>query len=146
MTNDILARSSVRLGLPSMTKAEAIRLCGQVLVEAGAATPDYIDGMFAREEQVSTFLGEGVAIPHGTNDSRQYISAAALGFLQFPDGIDWDGNQVKLCIPIASASDDHLEILSSLAGVLMEPEAAERLRTTNSIEEVLELLSPQEEN
>jgi mannitol/fructose-specific phosphotransferase system IIA component len=142
----ILAPGSVRLGLPSMTKEEAIRLCGEVLVQAGAATPDYIDGMFAREEQVSTYLGEGVAIPHGTNEARQFITAAALGFLQFPDGIDWDGNQVKLCIPIASASDEHLEILSSLAGVLMEPEAAERLRNTTSVPEVLELLNGKEEN
>lgn len=142
----ILAPGSVRLGLPSMTKEEAIRLCGEVLVQAGAATSDYIDGMFAREEQVSTYLGEGVAIPHGTNESRQFITAAALGFLQFPDGIDWDGNQVKLCIPIASASDEHLEILSSLAGVLMEPEAAERLRNTTSVPEVLELLNSKEEN
>jgi mannitol/fructose-specific phosphotransferase system IIA component len=142
----ILAPGSVRLGLPSMTKEEAIRLCGEVLVQAGAATTDYIDGMFAREEQVSTYLGEGVAIPHGTNESRQFITAPALGFLQFPDGIDWDGNQVKLCIPIASASDEHLEILSSLAGVLMEPEAAERLRNTTSVPEVLELLNGKEEN
>jgi mannitol/fructose-specific phosphotransferase system IIA component len=141
----ILAPGSVRLGLPSVTKEEAIRLCGEVLVQAGAATPDYIDGMFAREEQVSTYLGEGVAIPHGTNEARQFITAAALGFLQFPDGIDWDGNQVKLCIPIASASDEHLEILSSLAGVLMEPEAAERLRSTTSVPEVLELLNGKEE-
>lgn len=142
----ILAPGSVRLGLPSVTKEEAIRLCGEVLVQAGAATPDYIDGMFAREEQVSTYLGEGVAIPHGTNESRQFITAAALGFLQFPDGIDWDGNQVKLCIPIASASDEHLEILSSLAGVLMEPDAAERLRSTASVSEVLELLNGKEDN
>ena len=142
----ILAPGSVRLGLPSVTKEEAIRLCGEVLVQAGAATPDYIDGMFAREEQVSTYLGEGVAIPHGTNEARQFITAAALGFLQFPDGIDWDGNQVKLCIPIASASDEHLEILSSLAGVLMEPDAAERLRNTTSVAEVLELLNGKEEN
>lgn len=142
----ILAPASVRLGLPSMTKQEAIRLCGEVLVQAGAATEDYIDGMFAREQQVSTYLGEGVAIPHGTNESRQFITSAALGFLQFPDGIDWDGNQVKLCIPIASATDEHLDILASLAGVLMEPEAAERLRNTTSVPEVLELLNGKEEN
>ncbi|MFZ0530110.1 MAG: PTS sugar transporter subunit IIA [Propionicimonas sp.] len=142
----ILAAASVRLGLAPMTKADAIRLCGEVLIEAGAATPDYVEGMFARELQVSTFLGEGVAIPHGTNESRQFIRRAALGFLQFPDGIDWDGNVVTVCIPIASASDDHLGILSNLAEILMEPDAAERLRTTGSVAEVLELLSPQKEN
>ncbi len=129
-----------------MSKEDAIRLCGEVLVQAGATTPEYINGMFAREKQVSTYLGEGVAIPHGTNESREFITAAALGFLQFPDGIDWDGNQVVLCIPIASASDEHLEILSSLAGVLMEPEAAERLRNTSSVAEVLEILNPKEGN
>ena len=138
--NSILAPSSVRLGLPSVTKDEAIRLCGQVLIEAGAVTPDYVDGMFARELQVSTFIGEGVAIPHGTNESRGFIKAPALGFLQFPDGIDWDGNQVKVCIPIASAANDHLEILAALAEQLMEADAAERLRTTSSVADVLELL------
>ncbi len=138
--NSILAPGSVRLGLPAVTKDEAIRLCGQVLIEAGAVTPEYVDGMFARELQVSTYIGEGVAIPHGTNESRGYITAPALGFLQFPDGIDWDGNQVKVCIPIASAADDHLEILAALAEQLMEADAAERLRTTSSVEEVLELL------
>lgn len=144
MSTQILAPGSVRLGLASTTKEEAIRACGLVLVEAGAATPDYIDGMLAREQQVSTFLGEGVAIPHGTNESRAFITAPALGFLQFPDGIDWDGNDVRLCIPIASASDEHLEILANLAGVLMDPEAARRLRDTTSVDEVVQLLNAKE--
>lgn len=141
MSNEsILAPGSVRLGLASVSKDEAIRLCGEVLLEAGAVTPEYVDGMFARELQVSTYIGEGVAIPHGTNESRGYIKAPALGFLQFPDGIDWDGNRVLVCIPIASAANDHLEILASLAEQLMEADAAERLRTTGSVTEVLELL------
>lgn len=139
-SDSILTPGSVRLGLASVTKDEAIRLCGQVLIEAGAVTPEYVDGMFARELQVSTYIGEGVAIPHGTNESRGYIKAPALGFLQFPDGIDWDGNRVLVCIPIASAANDHLEILASLAEQLMEADAAERLRTTGSVAEVLELL------
>lgn len=142
--NAILQPSSVRLGLASVSKDEAIRLCARVLIECGAATEAYLDGMLAREQQISTYLGEGVAIPHGTNEARAYIKAAALGFLQFPDGIDWDGNEVKVCIPIASASDEHLGILASLAEALMEPEAAERLRVTDSVAEVIELLTPEE--
>lgn len=129
-----------------MTKDEAIRLCGQVLVEAGAAAPEYVAGMMAREEQISTYIGEGVAIPHGTNEARAHIKAAALGFLQFPEGIDWDGQTVQVCIPIASVSDDHLAILSSLAEVLMDPISAQRLRETTSVDEVLSMLSPAEEN
>lgn len=144
-SESILAPGSVRLGLAPVSKEEAIRLCGQVLLEAGAVTPDYIDGMFARELQVSTYLGEGVSIPHGTNESRGFVLAPALGFLQFPSGIDWDGNTVKLCIPIASAADDHLPILAALAEVLLDADAAERLRTTDSVDEVLELLRPAQE-
>lgn len=141
----ILAPASVRLGLPPTSKEDAIRLCGQVLVDAGAADPAYIDGMLAREKQISTFLGEGVAIPHGTNESRAHITRAALGFLQFPAGIDWGGKTAYVLIPIASATDEHVGILASLAEVLMDSESAERLRTTSSVDEVLTLLAPQED-
>lgn len=128
-----------------MTKEDAIRYCGQLLVDAGAATPEYIDGMLARELQISTFLGEGVAIPHGTNEARAHIVRAALGFVQFPEGIDWNGKTVYVLIPIASATDEHIGILSSLAEVLMDSDSAERLRTTHSVDEVLSLLAPSED-
>lgn len=141
----ILAPQSVRLGQPPTSKEDAIRLCGQILVDAGAATPAYIDGMLAREQQISTFLGEGVAIPHGTNESRAHIIRAALGFVQFPGGIDWDGKTAYVLIPIASATDEHVSILASLAEVLMDSDSAERLRTTDSVDEVLTLLAPSED-
>lgn len=128
-----------------MTKEDAIRYCGQLLVDAGAATPEYIDGMLARELQISTFLGEGVAIPHGTNEARAHIVRAALGFVQFPEGIDWNGKTAYVLIPIASATDEHIGILSSLAEVLMDSDSAERLRTTHSVDEVLSLLAPSED-
>ena len=141
MSDDVLARDSIRLGLSAADKTEAIRLCGAALLEAGAIQPPYADAMFDREREVSTFLGEGFAIPHGTNESRKWINRAALGFLQFPEGVDWDGETVHVCIPIASNSDEHIGILGALAEVLMEPEAAEKLRTTTSVDEVLSLLS-----
>lgn len=141
----ILARQSVLLGQPPTSKEDAIRLCGKVLVDAGAATPAYIDGMLAREQQISTFLGEGVAIPHGTNESRGHIVRAALGFVQFPGGIDWGGKTAYVLIPIASATDEHVSILAALAEVLMDSDSAERLRTTSSVDEVLTLLAPSED-
>ncbi len=141
----ILSATSVRLGLAGMAKEDAIRYCGQLLVDAGAATPAYIDGMLAREQQISTFLGEGVAIPHGTNEARAHIVRAALGFVQFPAGIDWDGKTAYVLIPIASATDEHVGILSSLAEVLMDSDSAARLRTTDSVDEVLSLLAPTED-
>ena len=142
-TDSILAPGSVRLGLPPTTKDDAIRQCGQVLLDAGAITAEYVDGMFARELQISTYLGEGVAIPHGTNESRGYVVKPALGFLQFAEPVDWDGNPVTLCIPIASAADDHLPILAALAEVLMDSDAAEALRNTSSVDEVIRVLRPE---
>ena len=116
-----------------------------MLVSGGAADPGYIDGMLARELQTSTFLGAGVAIPHGTNEARAHIKAAALGFLQFPGGIDWDGQTAYVVIPIASNSDEHIGILSALASTLADKTKSEKLRTVTSVDEVLDLLTPEEE-
>ncbi|WP_197512990.1 PTS sugar transporter subunit IIA [Tessaracoccus coleopterorum] len=101
--------------------------------------------MFARETQTSTYLGQGVAIPHGTNEARRFISKAALGFIQFPDGVDWDGETVTVVIPIASNSDEHVSILAALATTLADPENAGQLRHATSVDEVLDLLTPREE-
>lgn len=138
--SDVLTADGIRLGAVATDKRDALLQCGALLVGLGAATQPYADALFDREEQVSTFLGEGVAIPHGTNESRVHIRRTALGFIQFPDGVDWDGNTVNVCIPIASNSDEHVGILGALAEVLMEPDQAEKLRTTTSVDEVLALL------
>lgn len=145
LSPDVLPRDAVRLGLSAAGKDEAIRLSGQTLVGIGAADVAYIQGMLDRELQVSTFMGNGVAIPHGTNESRVHIKKAALGFLQFPGGVDWNGKTVYVAIPIASNSDEHVGILSALAVVLADKSKAERLRTTTSVDEVLDLLAPEEE-
>lgn len=138
----ILEPSAVRLGLTATDKADALRQCGAVLTDIGAATPAYADAMLEREQSVSTYVGEGVAIPHGTNASREHIERAALAYLQFPDGIDWDGNAVYVCIAIASRSEEHVGILQSLATVLMNPESAAALREASSTDQVLSLLTP----
>lgn len=138
--SDILTRDDIRLGLSAADKADALRQCGAQLVDSGAATQAYAEALFDRERQVSTYLGEGVAIPHGTNESREHILATKLGFLQFPDGVDWDGETVHVCIPIASQSDAHVDILAALADVLMEPDSAQQLRTATDPDAVLALL------
>ncbi len=138
----ILEPSAIRLGLTAEDKADALAQCGAVLTDIGAATPAYADAILVREESVSTYVGEGVAIPHGTNESRAHIERAAIAYLQFPDGVDWDGNTVFVCIPIASRSEEHVEILQSLATVLMDPESAAALRDASSTDEVLALLTP----
>lgn len=141
MNDNVLSRDSIRLGLKATDKDDAIRQCGEALQSVGAIQAPYAAAMFDREKEVSTYLGEGFAIPHGTNESRQYINRAALGFLQFPGGVDWDGETVYVAIPIASNSDEHVGILGALAEVLMEPDDAEKLRTTTSVDEIIALLS-----
>ncbi|HZJ07878.1 MAG TPA: PTS sugar transporter subunit IIA [Nocardioidaceae bacterium] len=141
----ILTADAVRLGLTAEDKLDALRQCGEVLVSIGAATQEYSAAILEREESVSTYMGEGTAIPHGTDASRAHIKRAALAVLQFPDGVDWSGNQVQLCVAIASRSDEHLTILQALAGVLSDSTKARSLRETTSVDKVLELLAPEDE-
>jgi mannitol/fructose-specific phosphotransferase system IIA component len=137
----VLGREGVRLGLKAADKWDAVRQSGALLDELGAVEAGYPEAMIERERTVSTFIGEGVAIPHGTDEARSLVRKTTLGFLQFPDGIDWDGNDVRVCVAIAAKGNEHMAVLSGLAQILMEPEQAEALRSSKSADEVLELLS-----
>ncbi len=139
--NGVLGREGVRLGLTATDKWDAVRQSGALLDELGAIEPGYPEAMLERERSVSTFIGEGVAIPHGTDEARSLVRRTTLGFLQFPDGIDWDGNDVRVCVAIAAKGNEHMAVLSGLAQILMEPEQAETLRNSSSVDEVLQLLS-----
>lgn len=139
--NGVLPREGVRLGLKAADKWDAVRQAGALLDELGAVEVGYPDAMIERERTVSTFIGEGVAIPHGTDEARSLVRRTTLGFLQFPDGIDWDGNDVRVCVAIAAKGNEHMAVLSGLAQILMEPEQAEALRTSSNVDEVLDLLS-----
>jgi mannitol/fructose-specific phosphotransferase system IIA component len=145
-TQDVLSAEAVRLGLKAADKEDALRQCGAVLVEIGAAGPAYADAILEREQSVSTYMGEGFAIPHGTDASREHINRAALAFLQFPDGVDWNGKECFVCIAIASKSTEHIGILQSLAMVLSDKDSAKRLRETDSVDEVLELLAADDDD
>src|SRR5918996_2351008 len=101
--SDLLPPDAVRLGLRASDRFDAVRQSGAVLVEIGAVEPPYVDAMLQREQQISTSLGEGFAIPHGTNESRRWIRETRLSFLQYPDGVDWDDDDdVTVCIGIAA--------------------------------------------
>ena len=126
------------------SKEEAITMAGQVLIDEGAADDVYVKGMLAREKQISTYMGEGVAIPHGVDEVRDHIDKVTLGFLQFPEGVEWDGNICTVVIPIASSSDEHLEIMAALARILSNPETARQLREATCTDEVLNLLGSQQ--
>ncbi|WP_433391935.1 PTS sugar transporter subunit IIA [Micromonospora sp. KLBMP9576] len=137
---DLLARDAIRLHERAGSRDEAIRRCGAVLVEVGAVAPAYVDAMLAREESVSTYIGEGVAIPHGTLHGKESVRRDALAVLRFPDGVDWDGFDVRVCVAIAAVGDGHVDILARLAAVLMDPAQAQRLRNSTNVDEVITIL------
>jgi mannitol/fructose-specific phosphotransferase system IIA component len=138
----VLAPQAVRLAQRAVDKTDALRRSGALLVEIGAVEPGYAPAMLEREDLVTTYVGEGFAIPHGTNEARTLVRRTALGFLQFPDGVDWGDGIVYVCIPIAASGDEHMALLSALAETLLDPGQAARLRTATGVDDVLAILAP----
>jgi mannitol/fructose-specific phosphotransferase system IIA component len=142
VTAALLEPGAVRLGLHARDRSDAVAQAGRALVEIGAVEPAYVDAMAERERSLSTYLGEGFALPHGTDASRVHVRRPAIAVLQFPDGVDWGGQPVQVAIAVASASDEHVRILAQVAGVISDPDCAERLRTASDPHDVLDLLTP----
>lgn len=136
-----LAKEQIAMGQVVADKAEALRLLADRLVADGLVAEGYLDGLQAREAQGSTFLGQGIAIPHGTPQTRDLVFATGVRLLQFPQGVDWgDGQIVYLAIGIAARSDEHLRLLQLLTRALGETDLAEALRRATSAEALLKLL------
>jgi mannitol PTS system EIIA component len=142
---ELLAEDSIELTATATGRDDAIRQAGAKLLAAGAIDESYIDAMLERENSVSTFVGEGVAIPHGTLAGKDAVKKDALVLLRFPDHVDWDGNDVVIAIGIAAKGNGHIALLSQLATILLEPEKAEALRNATSTEQVYELLASDDE-
>jgi mannitol/fructose-specific phosphotransferase system IIA component len=138
----VLAREAIRLAQHADDKWDALRQSGALLEEIGAVDEGYAATILERERQISTYMGEGVSIPHGTDQARALVRRTALGFIQYPDGVDWDGETVYLCIPIAASGDEHVGVLSALAEVLVDGESAAALRGAIDVEAVMVLLNP----
>ena len=143
---ELLAPSSIRLDASAADRDDAIRQAGAALVEAGAVDPSYVDAMLERENSVSTFVGEGVAIPHGTLAGKDAVKDDAIVVLRFPDGVDWDGNPVSVAVGIAAKGNGHIALLSQLATVLLDPEKAAALRAATTADQVYELLASSEDD
>lgn len=138
MTLAILSAENIVLNQVFTTKEEAIRFTGQILVERGYVEPVYVEKMLEREEMTSTFMGNFVAIPHGTDDAKREVKESGIAIIQVPGGVDFgDGNIVKLLFGIAGKGDEHLDILSSIAIVVSEEENVEKIVQSSSKEEVL---------
>ncbi len=137
-----LERSNVKLGARVANKAEAIREAAGLLVSSGYIQPGYIDSMMAREKVANTFLGSGIAIPHGIPKDRDLILRTGISVLQVPTGLQWNrGETVNLVVAIAAKSDEHIGILANLTGVLTHEETNRKLATTTDPNDIIEVLS-----
>jgi PTS system mannitol-specific IIA component len=115
MARDVLAPGQVRIHATGATQEEAMREAADILQAAGAVTGAYYDAMQQREQTVSTYMGNELAIPHGTNETKDAILDSALSFVRYDGGIDWGGDPVTFVVGIAGKGDEHLEILSQIA-------------------------------
>lgn len=115
----IISKERISLQASAANKTDAIRQAGQLLAQSGCVLHPYIEGMLAREQSMSTSLGNGVAIPHGVYENRDHILKTGLSVLQLPAGVDWgEGEMVYLVIGIAASGDEHVGVLSNLAEVV----------------------------
>ena len=137
--SDILVADSVVLNGSAATRDAAIDEAGQLLLARGAVDNDYILAMHEREESVSTYMGSFLAIPHGTNAAKDHIKKSAVSVVRYPNGIDWNGKEVKFVVGVAGINNEHLHILSSIAKVFTNKAQVAQLEAATSVEEVLEL-------
>jgi PTS system mannitol-specific IIA component len=138
--SDILTRASVKAPGTATSKDDAIREAGQLLVDSGAVTPEYVDAMFEREKSVSTYMGNYLAIPHGTNEAKDTITRSALSVVRYDEPIDWDGNEVRFAVGIAGVNNGHLAILNKIAIVFSDTDEVDKLVAAGSADELYTLL------
>jgi PTS system mannitol-specific IIC component len=138
-----ISESNIFLGLSAGTKEEAIRFAGEQLVKGGYVQAEYVDAMLAREQLTSTYLGESIAVPHGTIEAKERVLKTGIVFCQYPAGIRWgddEDDRARLVVGIAARNNEHINVITKLTTALDEDGVIERLANTTSVEEVLTIL------
>jgi len=138
--SNVLELPQINLHGTATTSAEAIDEAGRILVSTGAVTAEYPRYMHDREILVSTYMGNFLAIPHGTNEGKDTVLASALSFVRYDDPIDWGGNPVRFVVGIAGKDGGHMDVLSSIALIFSDEEQVDQLLVAETPEQVLELL------
>jgi mannitol PTS system EIICBA or EIICB component len=139
-TEDVLSVESILLAGTATTRDGAIGEAGRLLVACGAVEPAYVEAMYEREGSVSTYMGNGLAIPHGTNDGKSSIKRTAISFVRYAEPIDWNGKPAEFVVGIAGAGKDHMALLTKIAGVFLNKDEVARLREAQTPDEVREVL------
>ncbi|ANZ32824.1 PTS mannitol transporter subunit IIA [Staphylococcus carnosus] len=133
---ELFSNENIFLNQSFEDQNEAIEKAGQALVDAGAVTEDYIQAMKDREAVVSTFMGNGLAIPHGTDEAKSAVLQSGLTLLQIPEGVQWGDDVAKVVVGIAGKDGEHLDLLSKIAITFSEEENVDRIVNAKSPEEI----------
>ena len=141
MAHEVLSLGQVRIHSGSATREEAMKEAADILESAGAVTSAYFDAMQQREETVSTYMGNELAIPHGTNETKDTILDSALSVVRYDGGVDWGGEPVTFVVGIAGKGDEHLEILSQIAILFSDEDEVAKLKAAQTPEELFALVS-----
>ncbi|WP_028655091.1 PTS mannitol transporter subunit IICBA [Nocardioides sp. J54] len=136
----VLASSAIVLAGTARTRDDAITEAGELLVAAGVVEPSYVAAMHEREKSVSTHMGNGLAIPHGTNEAKAAVRRTGISFVRYAEPIDWNGKPAEFVVGIAGQGNEHLGLLSRIAQVFLDEEQVARLRAAGSEEEVRAVL------
>ncbi|BBY63584.1 PTS mannitol transporter subunit IICBA [Mycolicibacterium helvum] len=137
---DVLAVESIVLAGTATTRDGAISEAGRLLVACGAVEPSYVHAMHEREGSVSTYMGNGLAIPHGTNEAKDSIRRTGISFVRYAEPIDWNGKPAEFVVGIAGAGKDHMALLTKIAGVFLNKDEVARLRDATSAEQIRSVL------
>ncbi|MGL5617180.1 MAG: PTS sugar transporter subunit IIA [Sarcina sp.] len=136
--NKVLKKENILIGLKTPeNKYEAIRMAGEMLVKGGYVTEEYIEGMIKREDDLSTYLGFGIAIPHGIGEAKKHVKKTGIVVLQFKDGVPFSDEKANLIVGIAARGEEHLEILANIATLIEEEEEFEKLKVIEDKEYIL---------
>ena len=142
MNSLILNDSNIMLDVAAEDKFEAIERAGRLLLENGYVDIEYLEGMRKRENDITTYIGNGIAIPHGTSEYVKHIRKSGIVVLQYPEGVDFGaGNVAYILIGIAGRNDEHLEILSAIAIACQDEKNVEKLRNAAVKEEIISILA-----
>ena len=136
----VLVRDGIRVGLPSVDKETAIRAAGALLAELGCVDADYADAMVEREKLITTYMGMGVAIPHGTSEKKGTVKKSGVVVMQYPNGVDFGDEKAYLIFGIAGVGDAHLDLLGKICTILEDEDVLDAMKTTNDVDFLLSKL------
>ncbi|WP_282139842.1 PTS mannitol transporter subunit IICBA [Cytobacillus oceanisediminis] len=138
--DDLLRPENIFLNKEFADKEEAIRFAGRVLVDAGYVEESYIEAMIERDNITSTYMGNDVAIPHGTEEAKKAVIKSGFTVIQVPNGVDFDGQKVRLIFGIAGKDGTHLEILSGIAVTCSDMDNIEKLAAAESVQTIMDII------